>query len=168
MTKPSSRLWRTRALVLAGAVIAADQISKIVMMRVLDGASPAIEVTPFFNLVTAWNRGVSFGLFNSEGPWNAVIFSVLAAVIVLVLLVWLFRGAESLTAAAIGLIIGGAAGNVIDRLRFGAVFDFLDVHAFGWHWPAFNIADAAITIGALALVWDGLSAGGESPKIKKS
>lgn len=157
---------RLYGLILAVILIIADQISKWwVVEKVMrpDGVtdtpffSPVfIEVTPFFNLVMTWNRGVSFGIFNNGGPWNAVALSVLSIVIVAGLLVWLKRADNGLMALALGSIIGGALGNVIDRARWGAVADFLDVHAFGWHWPAFNLADSAITIGAILLVLDSL------------
>lgn len=147
---------RRRALGLGAAVIVADQASKWWMMDLLSTPPHWIDVTPFFNLVVAWNRGVSFGLFNSDGTWNAVILSGVALVIVVALLIWLNRCTEKPTILAIGLVVGGAIGNVIDRARFGAVFDFLDVHVGGWHWPAFNVADSAITIGAVILVVDGL------------
>lgn len=157
---------RLHGLILALVLIVADQISKWwVVEKVMrpDGVtetpffSPVfIEVTSFFNLVMTWNRGVSFGIFNNGGPWNAIALSALSIVIVAGLLVWLKRADNGLIALALGSIIGGALGNVIDRTRWGAVADFLDVHAFGWHWPAFNLADSAITIGAILLVLDSL------------
>lgn len=157
---------RKTGLILAAILLVADQISKwIVVEKVMrpEGVTTTpflsphfIEVTPFFNLVMTWNRGVSFGIFNNHGEWNALALSALSLVIVAVLLVWLWRAQTRLIAYALGAIIGGALGNVIDRVRWGAVADFLDAHAFGWHWPAFNLADSAITIGAVLLVLDSL------------
>jgi len=102
------------------------------------------------------NRGVSFGLFNNDAAINGVLFSLLAAVIVAALLVWLWRAQGMLLPAAIGLVVGGAVGNVVDRLRLGSVVDFLDFHLGAWHWPAFNLADAAICIGVGLMIIDGL------------
>lgn len=157
---------RRSGLILAAAVIVADQLSKWwIVEKVMrpEGVDTTpffsphmIEVTPFFNLVMTWNRGVSFGIFNNHGQWNAIALSVLSVVIVAALLVWLKKAGSRLVVLALGSIIGGALGNVIDRSRWGAVADFLDVHAFGHHWPAFNVADSGITIGAILLVLDSL------------
>jgi signal peptidase II len=142
-----------QGLAIAGLVVVLDQLTKWAILTWLERA---IALTPFFNLVLVWNRGVSFGMFDSAsrlGPW---VLSGLALVVVVLLLGWLRRVDHPLTAAGLGLIIGGAIGNVIDRVRFGAVIDFLDFHALGWHWPAFNVADSAICVGALLLLVDGL------------
>jgi len=145
------------ALGIALAVVALDQLTKWWILDIVMRPPRLIEVTAFFNLVLVWNRGISFGLFNSGSPWNAVILTAVAIVIVVALLIWLRRVESALLAAAIGLIVGGAIGNVIDRVRFGAVCDFLDVHAFGYHWPAFNVADSAISVGAVVLLYDALA-----------
>ena len=140
-------------LSVAGLVVVLDQLTKWAILAWLDRV---IAVTPFFNLVVVWNRGVSFGMFDNAstlGPW---LLSGLALAVVAVLLIWLRRADHPLTAAGLGLIIGGALGNVIDRVRFGAVIDFLDFHVLGWHWPAFNVADSAICVGAGLLLVDGL------------
>lgn len=118
-----------------------------------------IEVTSFFNLVLVWNRGVSFGMFQAgseEGRWLLV---GVALVVSAVLVIWLWRERRSLPRLAVWLILAGALGNVVDRVRYGAVVDFLDFHAFGYHWPAFNVADSAIVVGAVALVGDSLLGG---------
>ncbi len=141
---------------LAGLTLFVDQLSKWWILDAVMLPPRTIEVTSFFNLVLVWNRGISFGLFNQPGGWNAVILSALALAIVVILLVWMARSQHRLTALALGLIVGGAIGNVIDRLRFGAVVDFLDVHYAGWHWPAFNVADSAISAGAVLLIADAL------------
>jgi signal peptidase II len=120
-------------------------------------ASP-VELAGFFDLVTVWNYGVSFGLGNFGSRAGSLAFTALAAVIVVALVVWLRRAERRIVALALGLVIGGAAGNVVDRLRFGAVFDFLDFHVWGWHWPAFNLADSAITVGVALLLLDALFA----------
>ena len=140
-------------LAIAGLVVVLDQLTKWAILSWLDRA---IALTPFFNLVVVWNRGVSFGMFDSAGALGPWVLSGLAGAVVVLLLVWLRRADHPLTAAGLGLIIGGAVGNVIDRVRFGAVIDFLDFHALGWHWPAFNVADSAICVGAALLLVDGL------------
>ena len=154
-------------LLLVVAVIVADQLSKhwIYQALVVDGPR-AIVVTPFFNLVTVWNYGVSFGMFNSGSSAAAWIFILLALAISLALAIWLARTDRALVSASLGPILGGAVGNVIDRVRFGAVFDFLDFHLAGWHWPAFNVADAAIVVGVAVLFIDSLF--GEDREGKKA
>jgi signal peptidase II len=117
---------------------------------------PAIEVTGFFNLVMVWNFGVSFGLFAEHGDAARWALIAVALVISTGVGVWMARTDRPLIALICGMVIGGAIGNIVDRLRFGAVADFLDVHAFGYHWPAFNIADAAISVGVVVLVIDSL------------
>ncbi len=145
---------------LAAAVVVAvlDQLSKAAVLGFFGGrAFGAHErITPFFNLVLTYNRGMSFGLFNNGAGVNALLFSLAAASIVAVLVYWLSRVDSPLLAVAIGLVIGGAIGNVIDRARFGAVVDFLDFCLGSWHWPAFNLADSAICIGVAAMLLDGL------------
>jgi signal peptidase II len=133
-----------------------DQLSKWwILVHVMDPPR-VIPVTPFFNLVLGWNRGISFGLLGGTSGLGTWLLVGLALAIVVVLGVWLRRSHRALVVAALGLIIGGALGNIVDRLRFGAVADFLDVHAAGYHWPAFNAADAGITVGAAMLILDSL------------
>jgi signal peptidase II len=156
-----------RGIAVAVLVLVLDQATKWGILGWMLPRPPAerlVPLTSFFNFVLVWNRGVSFGMFNGgEGGVNAIAFSVLAAVIVIGLLVWLRRATQPLIVAGIGLVIGGAIGNVIDRLRFGAVVDFLDFHLAGWHWPAFNVADAAICVGVGLIVIDGLLGRREMP-----
>jgi signal peptidase II len=147
-----------RGLAAAIAVLLLDQLSKAAIVGFFTGR-PLGEremVTPFFDIVLIYNRGMSFGLFNTGGGLNALLFSLVAAAIVAILIYWLNRVESPFLAVAIGLIIGGAIGNVIDRIRFGAVVDFLDFHAGSWHWPAFNVADSAICIGVAVMLLDGL------------
>jgi len=144
-----------RWLLLAGAVIGADQWSK----RAIEATLQLSEVRyclPVFNLVRAHNRGAAFSMFDAASGWQRWVFSALAVVVSVTLIVWL-RRLESravLMAAALSLILGGALGNVIDRLRLGYVIDFLQVHWDKHYFPAFNIADSAITIGAGLLLLD--------------
>ena len=144
-------------LAVAVAALALDQASKLYFydLLVAEGRR-AIEVLPFFNLVTVWNYGISFGMFNNGSPAGSIVFVALALAIVVALLIWLRSVTSPLVAVALGMVIGGAIGNVVDRLRFGAVFDFLDFHIAGWHWPAFNVADSAICVGVVLLCIDAL------------
>ncbi len=147
-----------RSLALATAVAALDQLVKFWVLGFF-AARPGengVMVLPFFNLVLAWNRGVSFGLFNSATARGTLLFAVLAAIIVAALLLWLKRAGRGWLALAIGLVIGGALGNIIDRIFRGAVVDFLDFHWGDWHWFAFNLADTAITIGVIFIALDGM------------
>jgi signal peptidase II len=147
-----------RGLVAAALVAALDQLSKAAVLAYFAGRALGEHevVTSFFNLTLTYNRGISFGLFNGGAGLNALVFSLAAAAIVAALVFWLSRVESPFLAVAIGLIIGGAAGNVIDRIRFGAVVDFLDFHVGALHWPAFNVADSAICIGVAAMLLDGL------------
>ncbi len=143
-------------LPVAAAIIAFDQATKFWI--VLDIMSPPriIEITPFFNIVMVWNRGASFGLFSSASPWTPVFLGTVAVVISIVLSVWMYRARSRWLAVSLGFVIGGALGNAIDRALYGAVADFLDFHAYGYHWPAFNVADIAISVGVVMLLFDGL------------
>ncbi|MBO6782109.1 MAG: signal peptidase II [Alphaproteobacteria bacterium] len=143
------------ALVFVIVLIVADQILKQVMLSLVFFPPRIIEVTGFFNLVPVWNTGVSFGLLgdSSTSRWVLV---VVALVIVAVLVVWLVRAGGGIVAFALALVIGGALSNVIDRVIYGAVIDFIDIHGFGFHWPAFNLADTTIVVGTALLLYDGL------------
>jgi len=148
----------TRGLAAAIAVVILDQLSKAAVLGFF--AKHALgngeTVTSFFNLALTYNRGMSFGLFNNGAGLNALLFSLVAAAIVAALVYWLRRVASPFLAVAIGLVIGGAVGNVTDRIRLGAVVDFLDFHLGTLHWPAFNLADSAICVGVAAMLLDGL------------
>jgi signal peptidase II len=147
------RAWRWFAL--AAGVVAADQVTKaIVLGRFALGER--VEVTGFFNLVLVYNKGAAFSFLSEAAGWQTpalIVFALVAIGIVGTLLVR--SPGRGLLCTGLALILGGALGNLIDRLRFGQVVDFLDFHAAGWHWPAFNVADSAITIGAALLILDG-------------
>lgn len=148
-----------RGLATALAVAILDQLSKLAVLGVFAGRpfdDRSIEVTRFFDLILTYNRGMSFGLFNHGATASVALFSAIAFVIVAGLLYWLWRTEHPLLAVAIGLIIGGAIGNLIDRLHHGAVVDFLYFHIGSWYWPAFNLADSAICLGVAAMLFDGL------------
>ena len=154
-----------RWLLIAGGVVILDQATKYAAVAALMD-KPPVEVTSFFNLLLVYNRGAAFSFLAGAGGWQREFFTVIA-LIASVWIVYLLRRypQQSLFCLALSLVLGGALGNVIDRLSIGAVVDFLDFHAFGWHWPAFNVADSAITCGAALLIWDGLRA---SPQPDKS
>jgi len=143
-------------MVLAIVAIALDQATKGWILEDVMIPPRVIEITSNFNLVLGWNRGVSFGLFNQDSTYGPHILTGVALVIVLGLSIWLWKSTTHWSAWALGLVIGGAIGNVIDRIQYGAVVDFLDFHAFGYHWPAFNVADTAICIGAGLLILEPL------------
>jgi signal peptidase II len=159
-------------LLIAAAVFVADQIAKYLILGPAGFSPPGcletgygcgfIELSPIFDLRMVWNRGVSFGMFRADsglGRWALVLMSfVISGVFVW----WLRTAARRLTGVALGLVIGGALGNVIDRIRFGAVVDFFDFSGFFFPW-VFNVADAAITVGAGLLLLDFLLHGEEKP-----
>jgi signal peptidase II len=150
-----------------GVAVAAallDRVSKWVLLDLWPPPAGGLRLTPFFNLVMAWNRGVSFGLFDADWPGLPWLLSALALAIVAGLVLWLRKAEGPWLAAALGLIIGGALSNVVDRLVFGAVADFFDFHLAGYHWPAFNMADTAIVVGVGILLFDALFAGPERTK----
>lgn len=139
------------------AVLVADQASKWWILEVARLPEVRdIAVLPFLNLTMVWNRGVTFGLLAGEGAWNQIILAAVAVVVVVALARWMSRAESRFVAIALGAVAGGAIGNVIDRLRFGAVVDFVHLHIAGWSWYVFNIADAAIVCGVVALVGDAL------------
>jgi signal peptidase II len=151
-------------LPIAAVVLLLDQLSKWWIRVVVMDPPRDIEVTSFFKLVLALNPGISFSLFRAGSPAGAWILAGLAAAIAVGLLIWLGRADRRWLAVALGFIIGGALGNIVDRLRFHAVVDFLYFHIGSYYWPAFNLADSAITVGVAVLVIDGLFGRPESAK----
>jgi signal peptidase II len=151
--------WRARLLPwlgLAAAVVALDQATKIAVERVFDFGD-STPITGFFNLVLTYNKGAAFSFLAGASGWQGSLFTVIGIAASLFIVFLLARhGAQKLFSAALALILGGALGNVIDRLAYGHVIDFLDFHWRGWHWPAFNVADSAIVCGAGLLILDEL------------
>lgn len=145
-------LW----LGVAAVVVLLDQLSKITMARLLDYGQSEF-ITRHFNLVMVYNQGAAFSFLSNQGGWQRWFFSALALA-VSIFIVWMLNrnASQRLFCWSLSLILGGAIGNLIDRLVYGHVIDFLDFHIGGWHWPAFNIADGAITIGAALFVLDEL------------
>lgn len=151
-------------LPLALLVLLADQASKWVILLEVMNPPRLIEVTGFFNLVLVYNRGVSFGLLASDYGWKPYALAALSLAVVGGLLWWLRHQRGRLPPWGVGLIVGGALGNVIDRFLHPGVVDFLDFHYGGWHWPAFNLADSAIVVGVGLLLLDGLFGGDRAVK----
>ena len=151
---------RIRPGVIAATVaLALDQASKIWLLHVFDIAHRgAVKLTPFFDLVLAWNIGISFGWFQSDDQLAQIALMVVKAVAVIALAIWMARSHTLLATVALGLIIGGAIGNAIDRVAYGAVVDFALFHVqIGgntFNWYVFNLADVAIVAGVAALLYD--------------
>ncbi len=145
-------LW---GLIFALGALVIDQIHKTWMLHVFDIAEKGIvRITPFFDLVMVWNRGISYGLFQQDSEAGRLFLVGLSIVACLILLIVLARSETRLSAVSLGLIIGAALGNAIDRLVYGAVADFFSLHAFGFYWYVFNIADVAIVAGVIGLLYD--------------
>ena len=146
-------------VIAAVGVLALDQASKLWLLFVFDIARHgAVKVTPFFDLVRAWNVGISFGWFQNDSQFAQISLMIIKAVAVIVLAIWMARSRTPLATIALGLIIGGAIGNGIDRFAYGAVVDFalfhLQIGGNTYNWYVFNLADVAIVAGVAALLYD--------------
>ena len=157
MTRFAPRDW---GLVAAAGALFADQASKILLLYGFGFAdfapNESVDVLPFFNLVMVWNPGVSYGLFPASGPWGTAFLAVFSLAAVIGLGIWLWHATRGVLAAGLGLVIGGALGNLVDRLIYGKVADFFHFYALGHDWYVFNGADCAITFGVGALLYDSL------------
>lgn len=143
-------------LAASAGVVLLDQLTKwLIQQSLVFGQT--VPVLPFFNLVLVYNPGAAFSFLSTASGWQTGLF-IAIGLVASVLIVYLLRrhAHDALFCFALALILGGALGNVIDRVHLGAVVDFLDLHAAGYHWPAFNLADSAITCGAALLIWDSL------------
>ena len=149
-------------LAIAGLIVVADQVTKYAVVQYF-AVNNTVVVTSFLNLLLVYNPGAAFSFLSDAAGWQRWFF-VAIALIASAWIVILLRQYpnQRLFALALSLVLAGAIGNVIDRILFGAVVDFLDFHAYGWHWPAFNVADSAITCGALLLIWDAFRRGKSS------
>jgi signal peptidase II len=146
-----------QAMGIVALTLLADQGSKEFLLRYLLQAEASVQVLDnFFRLVIVWNPGVSFGFLGGERALPPWVLSLVAVAVCVGLFVWLRRVDRPLIGWGIGLVMGGAIGNVIDRARWGAVFDFADFHVGQWHWPAFNVADSAIVVGVGLMLVDSL------------
>ena len=143
--------WYRLALVL----VIADQLAKLMANMHLIYGVP-VEVLPVFNLTLQHNTGAAFSFLHDAGGWQRWFFSSIAAVVSVVLVVWMarLRRDQHLLMASLACVLGGAVGNLIDRVRFGYVVDYVSLHYGGWYFPAFNVADAAITVGAGLMILD--------------
>jgi signal peptidase II len=140
-------------LILLPTIILLDQLSKIwVYHNIHLYHNSTINVTPFFNIVFAWNKGISFGMMHNLMYANQI-FIIISVLITLAVLIWAIRNGSLYNKIGASLVIGGAIGNLIDRAKYGAVIDFIDLHVAGYHWYIFNVADAAICIGVCILIW---------------
>ena len=140
---------------IAGATLLIDQVHKWMMLGPFDiAAYQPVRVTPFLDLVLAWNRGVSYGWFSQDSDTGRYVLAGLPVLVSAVLWVWLTRTMRPLSAAAIGMVIGGALANGLDRIIHGAVADFFLFHAFGYSWYVFNLADVAIVVGVALLMYE--------------
>lgn len=116
----------------------------------------SIDVLPFYNTVVVWNYGISFGMFNGGGDLMPLLLTGAAALVAIAFFIWMMKTESLLTAFSLAIVVGGALGNIFDRVRFGAVFDFMDFHIFGYHWPAFNVADSCVVVGIFILLMHSL------------
>lgn len=114
------------------------------------------EMLPFVDFVMVWNNGISFGMFQSDDPMVPLLITLMTAAVIIGFMIWMFRTDNRTVAGGLSMVIGGAIGNLIDRVRFEAVIDFLDFHILGWHWPAFNLADTCIVLGIAFVIFDSL------------
>jgi len=156
MTNPAMARW----LWLSALVIVLDQATKWLAAAVLDPYRP-LPLVPLLNLTLMYNEGAAFSFLADAGGWQRWFFACFAILMSVVLVVWLLRlgPREHLMAAALSLVVGGAVGNLIDRVLTGRVVDFIDLYVGDWHWPAFNVADSAITLGVALLLLGNLRAG---------
>ena len=141
----------------SAAIVAVDQLVKwIFLSKFVPGER--LEVTGFFNLVLVFNKGAAFSFLADAPGWQTPVLAAVAIAASAVISVLILKNKnKNLFCSGLALILGGAIGNLIGRLRFGHVVDFLDFHAMGWHWPAFNVADSAITLGAVVLILEGFA-----------
>jgi signal peptidase II len=151
MLSPLSRA-RLTGLFTAGLIVILDQWSKAAIIAAAKSGAVPAKIFPFFNLVMVRNSGISFGMFGHMHEWGTRLLTAALVLVALCLSLWLLRAGDILLTLALGLIVGGAAGNIADRLRFGAVTDFLDFHLGGIHFWSFNVADSAIFMGVVILL----------------
>ena len=153
-------------LLLAAITVVLDQFTKALVLAFLEPYQ-AVEWAPFLSCVLVFNTGISFGLFAGESALLWWVLIGLALAVSVLLTSWLYKEKRPRVASALGLILGGAIGNVVDRIFRHAVVDFLDLHIGGWHWPAFNLADSAITVGVVLYVFTSLRDQLRSSKLRK-
>jgi signal peptidase II len=146
-----------KALALSLVILILDRLSKHWILNIYDLPSLGqVEILPFFSLTMVWNRGISLGLFQANSEMGTYFLIGLTAVITIVLLIWLWSETKPMVAFALALVIGGSLGNIWDRVNYGAVADFLHFHVSNYNFYVFNVADAAITLGVVFMLWDAL------------
>ena len=154
-TKQQGYIMQLVALAIICSVVALDQLSKDWIIGLLENnVWRPIEVTSFFRLVMVWNTGVSFGMFGGDGNSTHWLLVLLPGLVVLGLVIWMVRSRHWIEVLGLAFVISGALGNLIDRINRGAVADFFDFHVAGWHFWAFNVADCAISVGIMILLYD--------------
>lgn len=146
----NKRLWLWFSLI--ALILITDRITKILVTQHLPYAEP-ISILPFFNLFFVYNTGAAFSFLSESGGWQNWLFSLIALSISVVLFVKLLKSNNTFASCAFALVIGGAFGNLYDRIVYQKVVDFADFYIKSWHWPAFNVADSAISIGVIMLLW---------------
>lgn len=141
----------------AGLIVIVDQLTKFWVSSVFSYGD-IVEILPILNLTLVHNLGAAFSFLSDAGGWQRWFFTVVSLVVSIILVVWLYRlsARQTLLSIALSFVLGGAIGNLLDRIIFGYVIDFIDFHYYQYHWPSFNIADAAITLGAVLLIIEGL------------
>lgn len=145
-------------------VFCIDQLSKYWILNIVHlPGKGSIEVLPFFNLTMVWNKAITFGMLGQLGVLGPIIFTIMASLIALGLFIWMLRSYKWWVTLSLGAIVGGAIGNIVDRVRFGAVVDFIHLHVAGWSWYVFNIADSAIVCGVAILLADAFFQWGKKP-----
>lgn len=150
----------TLGILLAVVGLVIDQVVKLWLLFGFNLAEQGrVALTPFFDLVLVWNRGISYGLFAADSQAQVWFLVAVKTIITLILIVWLIRNTDRLTAIALGLLIGGAIGNTFDRVLHGAVVDYASLHAAGYHWYVFNLADVWVVAGVALLLYDAFLAG---------
>ncbi len=155
-------VWSRAGLAIALIVLAIDQGYKWWMLNIYDiGSRGIVKITPFFDITLVWNRGISYGLFQQNSDTGRYVLIGIIVLIMIVLVVWLLRTRGYLIAIAMGLILGGAMGNVIDRIVYGAVADFFSFHSWGYYWYVFNLADVWVVAGAALLLYDSFQNDGQ-------
>lgn len=149
---------------LALIVLAADQLSKWWILESFNlPQKGSVELLPFLNFTMVWNKGISMGLMTANGDLGRWILVAVTSIVTIALIVWLARCSDKWLSLALGALIGGALGNIIDRIVYGAVADFIHLHAFNWSFYVFNVADAMISLGVIILLFDGLRSEDKSP-----
>ena len=150
-------LWSRAGFAIAFSGVLIDQGYKWWMLNVYDiGSRGVVKITPFFDLTLIWNKGISYGLFQQDSDLGRYILIGIILCIMAVLVVWLIRAQGYFLAVAMGLVLGGALGNVIDRVVYGAVADFFSCHFWGYYWYVFNLADVWVVAGAVLLLYDAM------------